>query len=77
MATIPPAIYGFDLDLANAGWLTSTAMFIVLFSAGDLDHVALFRFETDFRSERASWLCAYEMLQNRKGDARKSAALCR
>lgn len=31
VATIPPAIYGFDLDLANACWLVSTAVFVVLF----------------------------------------------
>lgn len=31
MATVPPAIYGFDLDLANAGWLTSTALFVAFF----------------------------------------------
>jgi predicted permease len=30
MATVPPAIYGFDLDLANAGWLTSTGVFIAM-----------------------------------------------
>ncbi|MCX7786585.1 MAG: hypothetical protein N2442_02665 [Spirochaetes bacterium] len=30
LAAIPPAIYGFDVDLANSTWLTSTISYMVL-----------------------------------------------
>jgi predicted permease len=31
VAVIPPAIYGFDLDLANSGWLVTTLAILIIF----------------------------------------------
>ena len=33
LAAIPPALYGFDIDLANSAWLTTTVSYMVLLPA--------------------------------------------
>ena len=32
-ALVPPAIFGFDLDLANSAWIVTTASLIVIVPA--------------------------------------------